>query len=729
MYIKEIYIGSFGPLKERTFTFGEGVNLVEGANESGKSTLCAFIKFIFYGLPAKSRAVLSDRKRYLPFDGSAARGTLTLVNEDGEYVISRTFTPSGRGGSDKVQITRLSDGAEITADPGEYFLNMGEGLFTRSAYVPQLSGGLIEGNEVSSAMENLLYSKDEEIDSAAALKILEKASTALVHKRGSGGRLNEATAALDLLSAKAAVSGRVPAELEQLTAQINTLSETEMENERILKEAEDNVKRYRTAALLADLDRFEADKKALEEESERYRALLPGGKIPEGDDLMELVRLGESIKNGEAELKETENTPLPLPPVGRLEQQGGKDAVKARLAALKGRKTGYILCGGILLAAALCLILFVAFAHLNAALYIGAGVLAVGGAVMTILGVKSGRVLRQQLLALDIADLSRVDELAYKEERDLSEYSVALSRRREGLLLMQTRLQEKVMRATALLNNYGCAYRGAEALMDDAARLSALREKLNAMKMEIENKYRDLQKAGEQLQGADRAALAAELGDDHYEVLGAVDIKESERRVSFGNTSRDTLREKLATLKVQRAGLVREAEEAEAVKSRICALTEEIKVMRRSHAALTMALSALESAAQDVRQQFSPTLAARAAEIMARGTAGKYDRFILSREMDISYMDNQNGGAVRTADYLSVGTKDMAYLCLRLALMEVLCPGREMPMIFDESFAAMDEDRLSAMLTIISERKGQSLVLTSGIREGVLIKKCNRIRL
>ncbi|MBQ8696939.1 MAG: AAA family ATPase, partial [Clostridia bacterium] len=236
MYIKELYIGTFGALKDRRFSFTDGVNLIEGPNESGKSTLCAFIKFIFFGLPARAKGAMSDRKRYLPFDGSAASGTLTLVCAEGEYIISRTFTPSGRGGSDKVEINDLRTGAPLTGDPAELFLGMTEGLFTRTAYIPQLSGGLVDGTEVSAAMENLLYSKDEEIDSSAAIKALEKAATALVHKRGSGGRLNEAVAELDILTAKAAVSGGAGKRLRELEEQISDLSATERENARHLNE-------------------------------------------------------------------------------------------------------------------------------------------------------------------------------------------------------------------------------------------------------------------------------------------------------------------------------------------------------------------------------------------------------------------------------------------------------------------------------------------------------------
>ncbi len=729
MYIKELYIGAFGGLRERRFSFTDGVNLIKGANESGKSTLCAFIKFIFFGLPARGKVVMGDRKRYLPFDGSAASGTLTLVQGEEEYIISRTFTPSGRGGSDKVEIHRLPTGEAVEADPAEYFLGMTEGLFTRTAYIPQLSGGLVDGNEVSAAMENLLYSKDEEIDSAAAIKMLEKASTALMHKRGSGGKLNEAMAELDLLTAKAAVSGDARESLGQLEEQIQTLTATEKENARHLREAEENIAKYRASEILRDFDTLEKGEAALAEEKARYATLLPGGSVPSGEDLMEMVRLSEGIKNTEKELSDYEAAPLPQLPSSVLSADGGKDKVKESLSAKAAKSRGMTACGGILLAAALTLASLVIFAHLTPYIYIGAAVCAAAGAALLIMGLSAGKDVKAKYERYGVSSLAELDYLAHREENDRLTFENAMARHREGLLLLKNRQQDQIMAASALLAKYGSGYKSADVLAGEVARLSALREKLVAMKMSIETAARAQEKARAELSEYDKERLRAELSGDPYEILSSVDIKENERRASFGKLSKENFRDKLSELQMRRVSLSREAEEAEAVGQRIAALNEEIAAMRGRYNAITLALSALESAAADVKEQFSPALANRAAEIMARATGGKYDRFLLSHEMNISYMDNENGGAVRDADHLSAGTKDMAYICLRLALCEVLCQKGRLPMIFDESFAAMDDVRLAAILGIIAAREGQSLVLTSGVREGELLGGCNSVKM
>ena len=42
MYIKHLYIDSFAALKGKELSLSEGLNVIEGLNESGKSTVCTF---------------------------------------------------------------------------------------------------------------------------------------------------------------------------------------------------------------------------------------------------------------------------------------------------------------------------------------------------------------------------------------------------------------------------------------------------------------------------------------------------------------------------------------------------------------------------------------------------------------------------------------------------------------------------------------------------------------
>ena len=93
MYIKSLYIESFAGMKDREFVFSRSLNVIEGANESGKSTLCMFIKFMFYGLSGRTcDGEMSERQKYVPWDTGKAAGALTVVTAKGEFKISRSLT-------------------------------------------------------------------------------------------------------------------------------------------------------------------------------------------------------------------------------------------------------------------------------------------------------------------------------------------------------------------------------------------------------------------------------------------------------------------------------------------------------------------------------------------------------------------------------------------------------------------------------------------------------------
>ena len=53
MIIRKINITSFGTLSDFSAELSDGLNIISGENESGKSTILAFIRFVLYGLPSR----------------------------------------------------------------------------------------------------------------------------------------------------------------------------------------------------------------------------------------------------------------------------------------------------------------------------------------------------------------------------------------------------------------------------------------------------------------------------------------------------------------------------------------------------------------------------------------------------------------------------------------------------------------------------------------------------
>jgi uncharacterized protein YhaN len=98
-------------------------------------------------------------------------------------------------------------------------------------------------------------------------------------------------------------------------------------------------------------------------------------------------------------------------------------------------------------------------------------------------------------------------------------------------------------------------------------------------------------------------------------------------------------------------------------------------------------------------------------------TDGKYESIGLDTDFELSFSD---GTMMRDAACLSAGTSDLAYICLRMALIELLYKRSVPPFLFDESFARMDDSRMEKVLTLIhkyAQRSYQSILFTCHSRE------------
>ena len=67
----------FGRLQGETLALTDGLNILQAPNESGKSTWCALLTAMLYGVSSRERdraGVLAEKNRYAPWDGAARSG-------------------------------------------------------------------------------------------------------------------------------------------------------------------------------------------------------------------------------------------------------------------------------------------------------------------------------------------------------------------------------------------------------------------------------------------------------------------------------------------------------------------------------------------------------------------------------------------------------------------------------------------------------------------------------
>ena len=121
MKINSIRLHPFAGFSDKTFTFADGLNLVHGANEFGKSTLFSAITSVLF-IESKPRKGSADDKlihRCMPRrGGSEIRLTLHFESEGGSHVLSKTWSVNPK--FDKVSLK--SAGSEYADDQAELHL-------------------------------------------------------------------------------------------------------------------------------------------------------------------------------------------------------------------------------------------------------------------------------------------------------------------------------------------------------------------------------------------------------------------------------------------------------------------------------------------------------------------------------------------------------------------------------------------------------------------------------
>ena len=309
MKIKQCYIENFGKLSEYTVSFNAGLNSTLAENGWGKSTLCAFLRAMFYGLGAERRQSLdeNDRKKYFPWQGGRFGGSLTFSVDNNEYRIERSF---GKKSSDDT--FSLVD--TVSGMPSEaYSENIGFELFgidaagfERTIFISEKSiKGAINNDTIAAKLSDLVGTDGDVGAISDAIERLEDRRK-YYQKRGNSGeiatvraKISECDAALDNLERRRVEAEEKEALLTKISEEISRLEaeraalEIKLEEER--RGAEKRTHREQYAHLTRQLA---VEREQLRELSEFFKGGIP--TATEIDDARDAAREIERIKSTRA---------------------------------------------------------------------------------------------------------------------------------------------------------------------------------------------------------------------------------------------------------------------------------------------------------------------------------------------------------------------------------------------------------------------------------------------
>lgn len=181
MQIKEAKIFNFGKLQNVSFRFSEGINVVYGENEQGKTTLHAFLTGMLFGMEkGRGRAASGDLyTKYEPWHApSFYSGALRFEVDEKPFYLERNFYNKERS----EYLRNEADGEELSVTYGDLDIllgGIGREEFGNTYDIPQ--SGATTGKAMSELLTN--YLAEAEAGGNGKVHVLEAQKNLLSRKK------------------------------------------------------------------------------------------------------------------------------------------------------------------------------------------------------------------------------------------------------------------------------------------------------------------------------------------------------------------------------------------------------------------------------------------------------------------------------------------------------------------------------------------------------------------
>ncbi len=749
MIIRRIHIASFGPLRDFDCELYSGMNVIRGDNESGKTSLATFIKFIFYGLSGRSvDGNPSERKKYVNWDTGTAEGYIIAADGAREYRIERSVSVTVRAGSDKESVSEtltvtdnITGGRvpELEECPGVALFGVPEQVFVNTVFSGQAGRGRIDGADTAAAVENMLFSADETVNVKKAAERLDKFRRALLHKKGGGGEIPQLREECAALKTRLENAGATAADIIELEGSLATNLRAENDIDREITEKNAAIEYYDAVCLCRDGDdAAEADAATAAAESDLRAAL---GRCIELSRLNEGRRLAatiESERGSSAEFSER-IVELEAGAASLTDPTSPDDPEKERALFEKKERTAK----GLLVPAVLFLILAVLSGGGAAFLYAMKSqffliLLAAAALFAVIAGVFFA------IRTAVISKMKKICALFGEKTADGMHRAVDYEMSRRG------EAADLVRRAESLKLSLAQSSERLEHLETEAEAISASFEDCCQADARPDETTDSLERLKSAIALAERRQVAAEGARAAYESAAAVasekwkriskdrlaaarehvrsvqpkgwypsneaDAEGIKRELSFNLAKREALRRKNHSVEVELAAKKAVAESPADLWDELNAAKEKLRRMEKEYSAVELAASALAEAGENIRRDIIPKIVRRASAMFSDATAGRYESLGAGSAFKLNAVLD---GRTRDSALLSSGTEDLAYVCLRVALAAELFGDRRPPLIFDESLAFMDYGRSAAAADALAGSGHQVMLFTCRAGDGV----------
>ena len=674
MIIKELNLISFGKFKDKIVSFDDGINVLFGENESGKSTIMSFIQFMFYGSTTKKANIAENIKlKYMPWNSEIIEGELTYSDNGTDYIIHRK---AGKRSSVDVINKNTGESLEndISKNIGVHLFGLSEDAFVKTYFIAQsgaLTGPDKDGTLVK-RLSNLESDHDEDGSYTKVKKQLDEEILNLSSPRRSG-----------------AIIPNLKAENTQLTEKLSQI-------EKSIKEMDSSKEEY--GNISDELKKLNAEKDNIKSQIELCEKAEYLRKYKE-------LKEKHNSANGKYCEAQSEYKKIDLTPYSAFENID-EDTVN-KISSDTGNDVNVLTSS-------------VVFARekakssktMSVASIVGTVICAISGVFYPI--AFAGAVVFMLIAIYGFVNAHLQNKKANATEKEISSIN-----------------SEK----TALLSKYNCQST-AEFIKKHSEYLSLISKKssletsIEFLKKELETAKTSLDKISQEIQSKyDKLENVLNIFSD-CDNIG--NIEDKKKRLEDVSSLVVNLTTKEAILKDRLSDEGNISEEYICTKESIEHNNKLLESYQKRLNVLNRALDILNKSFTEIQNNFAPKLNKNAGKVLKEITDNKYQNLLINNDFDTRV---DSGKGYYESPYFSGGTIDQLYFAVRFGIIETINDFKKSyPVFLDDVFCQCDAKRLTGAVAFLRKysNNGQIIYTTCHEREKAEFENtgnCNIVKL
>ena len=704
MDIKNIKINAYGNLENKEINLDKKINIIHGANESGKSTMLSYIVNSFYGISkTKDGKDISDYDKYKPWNNNEFSGRISYELDNGEqYEVFRDFNKKNPKIYNK-NLEDITDKFEIDKKEGSKFFleqtGIDKQMYTSTVVSMQEEVRLDDKNQ------NMLIQKIANLAGTGEDNVsYKKALTKLQNKiRDEIGTNKTSQKPINILNNQ---NEAINKKIEEIKPNINKKYEIDnqkdlinenLKNLEIKKEIleEINKKNQNKLDYLKKKNIKEISKKDNEEHIEKLKKEANTVK----EEQMKVEKTVNDL-NKKLEEKKVEQS--------RIEQELNTENeqtenIENSKNIKSSKNTIYIIF----------LIVFIALGILGVALLknylvtIVFGIFALIDIILLITKkIKVNRIIKEENKLSETKKKEHIRDLEEEKEYILKEIDKISKELKE-----EEANQKEIASKNSMLQGQ-----------------IILLEKTNTS---LENELNSIKEKLEKLQSNNEEELLAQYNGkmDREKLLQIINSTDIEPQLKNVETQINNEKIKLKGLEIEENTVIPQIDAMVELEETLQAKKEEYNNLKNQEDIINITIENLEQAYEEMKTTITPKFTENLSKNIEEISNGKYSKVTINDESGMVVENNR--GEYINANNLSTGTIDQLYLSLRLSMIEDLSK-ESLPIILDETFAYFDNTRLeNAIKYLIKLTQGENIknhqviIFTCTNREKEILEKQN----